>query len=86
MSQYKRTCFEKSQNIIDEEVGIGIFNMESCDDEISKVALLHNTKDRCDNDEDIRENIDEMIAEETDEKSIEFRTSLQSTFSSWLVG
>ena len=36
LSQHRRTQFEKSQDIIDEEVGIGSFNMESLDTNILK--------------------------------------------------
>ena len=60
MSQCKRTNFEKSQDIIGRDVGIGIYNMESWDKKILNVKLVQNQNQSHDNVEGNQDNIDHI--------------------------
>ena len=57
LDQCKRTKFEKSQEIIDGEVGIGICNMESWNKNILETKLVQNEKHYCDNIENNQDDI-----------------------------
>ena len=57
LNEYKQTRFEKLQEIIDREVRIGIYNMESWNKNILETKLVQNEKHYCDNIENNQDDI-----------------------------